>query len=64
MEHLEQDITSFHQHSRNVNTSIYMFRIFSGGPAERGRERMTASLEEISSKITVLPGDNIFATFS
>ena len=62
--HLEQNATSGHQHSRNVNTSIYVFRIFSGGPAKRGKEGMTASLGETSSNITVLQGDNIFATFS
>jgi len=62
--HLEQNIASGHQHSRNVNTSIYVFRILSGGSAKTGKERVTAYLEETSSKITVQHGDNIFATFS
>jgi len=62
--HFEQNIASGHLHSRNVNTSIYVFRIFSGGPSKTGRERMTTYLEETSSKITVQNGDNIFATFS
>jgi hypothetical protein len=44
--------------------SIYVFRIFSGGPAQRGRERVTAYWEESSSKITVLRGDITFAMFS
>jgi hypothetical protein len=62
--HLEQNIASGHQHSRNVNISIYVLRIFSGGQAKTGREKMTAYLEETSSKNTVQHGDNIFVTFS
>jgi hypothetical protein len=62
--HLKQTIASGHQYSRNVNISICVFRIFSGGLVKRGRERITASLEETSSKITVLHADNIFVVFS